>query len=81
MGKLFKKSFGNTSFSNRFRKATPQERKKINSEETLEQAVKRQALSYFGRDYNSLSKSEKRYARQRAKDFRKNVYIDRDYHA
>jgi hypothetical protein len=72
-GSIFRKNYG--SDKPRFRQATPVERRKINEDETLDQATRRQAESYFGRPYDSLTMQQKRYARQRARDFRKNVFV------
>lgn len=72
MGNLFRKTIGKTSF----RKATPEENKKINENETLEEHTKRVGESYFGQEYSSLSKQQKAYAREKAKAFRRNTYVE-----
>lgn len=71
----FKSKSKSQSKRPKYRKATVTERKKINSSETFKQAYHRQAERYYGRPYSSLNMSEKAYIRQKAKAFRKNVYV------
>ena len=77
-GRLFKKTYGNTKINSglsRYRKATKKEASDINKDETLEQAIRRISLSYYGRDYDSLSPLQRQYARDKAKAFRRNIMV------
>lgn len=68
-GRIFRKNYGNEK--PKFRRATREETREINKDETLEEATRRHGESFFGQPYDTLSPAQKRYARKKAKDFRK----------